>query len=68
MKKAIRKSVGGKRPGAGRPATGTDPVRTFRFSDEFVASLDEWAERQPDKPSRSETIRRLVDIALKAKR
>jgi hypothetical protein len=67
VKKAIRKSVGGKRPGAGRPATGADPVRTFRFSDEFMARLDEWAAHQPDTPSRSEAIRRLVDIALKGK-
>jgi metal-responsive CopG/Arc/MetJ family transcriptional regulator len=42
-------------------------VRTFRFSDEFVAQVDQWAVRQPDTPSRSEAIRRLVEIALKAK-
>jgi hypothetical protein len=64
VKKAIRKSVGGKRPGAGRPATGTDPARTFRLSDEFMASLDAWAANQPDQPTRSEAIRRLVDLGL----
>ncbi|WP_283809625.1 ribbon-helix-helix protein, CopG family [Bradyrhizobium manausense] len=67
MKNAIRKSIGGKRPGAGRPATGTDPARTFRLSDEFMARLDEWAAHQPDMPSRSEAIRRLVELGLKAK-
>jgi hypothetical protein len=60
------KKVLPKRPG--RPATGKDPVRTFRFSDEFMAGLDEWAARQPDQPSRSEAIRRLVEIALKVKK
>jgi hypothetical protein len=65
MKNAIRKKVGGKRPGAGRPATGHAPSRTFRLSDEFMATLDTWSARQDDKPSRSEAIRRLVELGLK---
>jgi len=64
MAKSIEKVIP-KRPG--RPATGKDPVRTFRLSDEFMACLDRWASRQPDKPSRSEAIRRLVEIGVKAK-
>jgi hypothetical protein len=64
MAKSSKKVIP-KRPG--RPATGKDPVRTFRLSDEFMARLDEWSARQPDKPSRSEAIRRLVEIGLKAK-
>lgn len=64
MKNAIRKTVGGKRPGAGRPATGTDPARTIRLSDDFIATVDAWAARQDDTPSRSEAIRRLVEIGL----
>ena len=67
MKKAIPKTVGGKRAGAGRPATGKDPVRTMRLSDEFVATVDAWAARQDDSPNRSEAIRRLVELGLKAK-
>ncbi|WP_431015521.1 hypothetical protein [Bradyrhizobium pachyrhizi] len=51
----------------GRPATGKDPSRTFRLSDEFMAQLDDWAARQDDKPTRSEAIRRLVEIGLSAK-
>jgi hypothetical protein len=66
MKKAIRKARGGKRPGSGRKATGTDPARTIRLSDEFVAKVDSWAAQQPDEPARSEAIRRLVEIALKS--
>jgi predicted DNA-binding protein len=57
--------VGGKRPGAGRPATGTDPSRTFRLSDEFMADLEAWA--SANGVTRSEAIRRLVEIGLKAK-
>jgi len=67
VKNAIRKKIGGKRPGAGRPATGAAPSRTFRLSDEFMATLDAWAARQDDTPSRSEAIRRLVELGLKAK-
>jgi len=51
----------------GRPPTGKDPVRTFRLSDDFIESIDTWAARQPDKPSRSEAIRRLVELGLRAK-
>lgn len=64
MKKAIPKKVGGKRPGAGRPATGRDPARTFRLSDEFIAKVDAWAADQSDLPARSEAVRRLVEVGL----
>jgi hypothetical protein len=67
MKKAIRKMRGGKRPGSGRKPTGTDPARTIRLSDEFISAVDAWAARQDDEPGRSEAIRRLVEIGLKAK-
>jgi hypothetical protein len=67
MKKAILKTVGGKRAGAGRPATGKDPVRTMRLSDEFMEQIDNWAAKEADRPSRSEAIRRLVEIGLKGK-
>ena len=48
----------------GRPATGRDPVRAIRLSDEFLARVDVWAARQDDEPGRSEAIRRLVEMAL----
>ena len=60
------KKVTPKRPG--RPATGKDPARTFRLSDEFIANVDAWAAAQDDEPGRSEAIRRLVEIGLKAKK
>ena len=67
MKKAVPKTVGRKRPGAGRPATGKDPVRTMRLSDEFMNQVDGWAAKQLDKPGRSEAIRRIVEMGLKGK-
>jgi hypothetical protein len=50
----------------GRPATGRDPVRAIRLSDGFLAEVDEWAAKQEDEPGRSEAIRRLVEIGLRA--
>jgi hypothetical protein len=68
VKKAIPKTIGGKRPGAGRPATGRDPSRTFRLSDEFIARVDAWAVGQEGAPNRTEAIRRLVELGLKVKK
>jgi hypothetical protein len=65
MKKAIPKMRGGKRPGSGRKPTGRDPVRTMRLSDEFITTVDAWA--AANDATRSEAIRRLVEIGLKAK-
>ena len=67
MKKATPKKHGGPRPGSGRPATGKAPTRTLRLTDEFIANVDAWAASQDDEPGRSEAIRRLVEIGLKAK-
>ncbi|WP_244514035.1 ribbon-helix-helix domain-containing protein [Methylobacterium sp. UNC378MF] len=52
----------------GRPATGKDPATSIRLSPELRAEIDAWCEQQPDRPKRSEAIRRLVEEALKAKR
>jgi len=42
-------------------------ILQMRVSDDFIDSIDTWAARQPDKPSRSEAIRRLVELGLKSK-
>jgi hypothetical protein len=34
---------------------------------ELERRIDQWASTQPDKPSRPEAIRRLIEIALTAK-
>jgi len=67
MKKTIPKSWGGRRPGAGRPATGKDPGTTIRLPPDLRTAIDAWARKQDDKPSRSEAIRRLIELGLKAK-
>jgi len=41
-----------------------DPVTAIRLAPELRASIDEWADQQPDKPSRSEALRRLTSTAL----
>jgi hypothetical protein len=62
----MAKSVSVKRKKPGRPATGTDPLMGFRASPVMRASVVRRAETQPDKPSLSEAIRRLVELGLKA--
>ncbi len=44
-----------------------DRILQMRVSDDFIEMVEQWANRQPDKPSRSEAIRRLVEIGLKAR-
>jgi hypothetical protein len=63
--KSSTKNVVRKRPG--RPATGQDPVTAIRLSPQLRESVDAWAARQSDAPGRSEAIRRLVELGLKAK-
>ena len=63
--KPSTKNVVRKRPG--RPATGQDPVTAIRLSSELRKSVDAWAAKQEDLPGRSEAIRRLVELGLKAK-
>jgi len=64
----MAKSIKVKPKKRGRPATGKDPLVGFRASPEMRASVVRWAEDQPDQPTLSEAIRRLVEIGLKAKR
>ncbi len=53
-----------KRP-PGRPRTGITPMTGVRIPAELDAKLTAWIERQPEpKPSRSEAIRRLLEMAF----
>lgn len=61
----MAESISVKRKKAGRPATGTDPLYGVRIGDTLMEQIMEWAEAQ--SASRSEAIRRLVEIGLKAK-
>jgi hypothetical protein len=51
----------------GRPRTGKDPMLAFRAPPPFTAEVEAWAKRQPDSPSRSEALRRLVELGLAGK-
>ena len=62
MRKTSRKKVVPKR--RGRPATGHDPVSAIRLSPTLKAKIDNWARQEDDQPSRSEAIRRLLNLAL----
>ena len=48
----------------GRPATGRDPVTAIRLPEDLRVRVEAWATKQRDTPSRSEAIRRLVEIGL----
>jgi len=63
----MRKSIPVIRKKRGRPPTGQDPVTAVRLSPTLKAKIEDWAKQQPDHPSRSEAIRRLVELALAAK-
>jgi hypothetical protein len=51
----------------GRPRTGTTPLMGFRADPVIRASIVKWAESQPDMPTLSEAIRRLVELGLTVK-
>ena len=53
-----------KKRGRGRPATGQDPTLTVRLPMDLRSAIETWAKQQEDRPSRSEAIRRLMEIAL----
>ena len=48
----------------GRPRTGITPLMGFRADAATRAAIVKWAENQPDMPTLSEAIRRLVELGL----
>jgi hypothetical protein len=64
----MKKTISAKQRSAGRPATGITPMIGFRADPVIRAAIVRWAEKQPDMPSLSEAIRRLVELGLKVKR
>jgi metal-responsive CopG/Arc/MetJ family transcriptional regulator len=52
----------------GRPATGKTPTITLRIPDHLSDQIEAWSRKQRVVPKRSEAIRRLVEIGLKAKK
>jgi hypothetical protein len=63
----MKKTISAKQKSAGRPATGVTPMMGFRADPVIRAEIVRWAEEQPDMPSLSEAIRRLVALGLRVK-
>src|SRR5439155_20043700 len=62
MKKSI--SVNKKTRGRPKKKGGVHPVTAVRLSPELGSAVDKWSDLQADVPSRSEAIRRLVELGL----
>jgi hypothetical protein len=62
----MSKSITVKRKKPGRPPTGTEPLYGVRISDELMGRIEKWATE--NTASRSEAIRHLVELGLKAKK
>jgi len=43
-----------------------DTQLQMRASAEFLKSIDDWRDKQPDSPPRAEAVRRLVELGLAA--
>ena len=41
-----------------------DRMIQMRVNDEFVRRIDDWRRKQPELPSRSEALRRLIELGL----
>ena len=63
----MKKTTRVKQKVMGRPRTGITPLMGFRADPVIRASIVRWAENQPDQPTLSEAIRRLVELGLKVK-
>ena len=63
----MKKTTPVKQKVMGRPRTGITPLMGFRADPIIRAAIVRWAKKQPDTPSLSEAIRRLVELGLKAK-
>jgi hypothetical protein len=61
----MKKAIFVHKKSRGRPATGQDPLISARVPAEVVASILAWGKAKG--VTRSEAIRRLVDLGLKAK-
>ena len=59
------KSISVKRKKVGRPATGTEPLYGVRITDALMKQIMDWGKSQG--ATRSEAIRRLIELGLKAK-
>jgi Arc/MetJ-type ribon-helix-helix transcriptional regulator len=65
----MKKSISVNRKSRGRPKKkgGVYPVTAVRLPPALGAEVDKWAGAQADAPTRSEAIRRLVELGLTVK-
>jgi hypothetical protein len=61
------KSDVAKKSKMGRPRVDSVPL-SLRLSREQLTALDDWRRNEPDLPGRTEAIRRLMDIAMAARK
>jgi hypothetical protein len=61
---AMKKPTRVKQKTTGRARTDSAPLMGFRADPVIRASIIRWAEKQPDTPTLSEAIRRLVELGL----
>jgi hypothetical protein len=62
----MSKSIAVTRKKRGRPATGQDPFLTARVPQAMIGAIEAWA--GANEISRSEAVRRLLEIGLAAKK
>jgi hypothetical protein len=65
----MKKSISVNRKSRGRPKKkgGVHPVTALRLPPALAAEVDKWAGSQANAPTRSDAIRRLVELGLKVK-
>jgi len=63
----MKKTTPVKQKVMGRPRSGITPLMGFRADAATRAAIVRWAGKQPDAPTLSEAIRRLVELGLKTK-
>ncbi|MBN9598027.1 MAG: ribbon-helix-helix protein, CopG family [Afipia sp.] len=62
----MAKSIIVKQKKRGRPATGVDPFVGIRLPESLIEQIADWSDKH-GAASRSEAIRRLVELGLKSK-
>jgi DNA-binding transcriptional LysR family regulator len=60
----MKKAISAHKKSRGRPATGQDKSVATRFPGETLRQIEAWSSAQPQEVSRSEAIRRLVELGL----
>jgi hypothetical protein len=64
---SMKKSIKVHQKKIGRPATGRDPAVTVRLPETVLGDVETWAGKQERDLNRSQAIRALVELGLKAK-